>query len=262
MTRIGWDAIGSRTYQGGIDRGVLYVSTQPGVPWSGLTSVTENSSGGVAKPLYLDGDKFSNLATPEEYDATLTAYTYPDEFEVCDGTVAARSGVLVTRQKRKPFGLSYRTLVGNDITPDFGYKIHLIYNVTAAPSTHSYKSTGQNVDVNDFNWKLTSLPPVTPGYKRTAHVILDSTDLTPEVLAYAEGILYGTDTTLPRLPSLIELVDLVDTDATLVVVDNGDGTFTVTAPMASLIMVTPSVAQITWSTATPIDANTYSISSP
>lgn len=223
--------------------------------------MTENASGGAPKPLYIDGDKYSNLSAPEEYEATLTAYTYPDEFEPCDGTAIARPGLLATRQKRMPFGLSYRTRVGNDLTTDANYKIHLVYNAMAAPSNRAYKSIGENADAVDFSWKITATPPPSPGYKRTAHVILDSETMSPQVLSAAEDILYGTDSTLSRLPSLVELIDLVDTNATLTVVDHGDGTFSVTAPMSMLKNIDSSTFQLN-SGVTIVDSNTYSVSSP
>jgi hypothetical protein len=262
LTKIVWDAMASRVYQTGIDRGVLYVGNSPGVPWNGITSVIENSSGGAVKPLYLDGEKFSNLASSEEYDANLSAYTYPDEFEICDGTASVRPGLLVTRQKRKSFGLSYRTRVGNALSSDLGYRIHIVYNATASPSVHTYKTIGDTVSANDFNWKLSALPPVTQGYKRTSHIILDSRYLTPEVLSAVEDILYGTDSTLSRLLSFAELVDLIDTNATLTVVDNGDGTFTITAPMSVLGMVSPSNFSVSGPTVNLIDSTHYSVSSP
>lgn len=261
MTRIAWDALGSRLYEVGIDRAVLYVGSQPGVPWNGITSVSESSSGGNQTPYYLDGDKYLNLSSPEEYEASLTAYTYPDEFMACDGTAAVRQGLLATRQKRKPFGLSYRTKVGSDLNEDLAYKIHIVYNVTAAPASRSYKSMGGGVDPNDFNWKLTAVPAVTAGYRKTAHIILDSRTMDPVVLSAAEDILYGTDSTLSRLPSFAELVDLIDTNATLTVVDNGDGTFTVTAPMSDLAMIDSSNFEITWPTVS-VSGDTFTVSSP
>lgn len=261
MSRISWDSSGSHRYESGIDRGVLYIDGQPGVPWNGLTSVTETATGGVAQPVYVDGEKVLNLASREEYQATITAYTYPDEFESCDGVYTARPGLFVTNQPRVSFGLSYRTLIGNDLNNKYAYKIHLVYNVLASPSTKSYKSNSNSTQVDDFSWGLTSLPPVMAGYKRSSHVVIDSRTADPRLLTAIENVLYGDDTDNGRLLTLAELIDLADTNATLVVVDNGDGTFTITAPSIDLVMLDDSIFQLSWPTALFVDANTFTVSS-
>lgn len=262
MPRIIWDAVGSRKYETGVDRGVLYIDGQPGVPWNGLTSIAENaqgSSGGSTKGYYVDGEKYLNLAPREEYQATLTAYTYPDEFEPCNGSVAVRPGLFVTKQKRVSFGLSYRTMIGNDQSNTYGYKLHLIYNVLASPANKSYKTVDGKNQIDDFSWTLSSTPPVMSGYRRTSHIVIDSTLVDPVILAAVEDILYGTSSFSPRLPALAELTDLVDTNDSLVVVINGDGTATITAPLSDLVMLDSSVVQISWSTVVFVDANTATI---
>lgn len=264
MSRINWDAAGSRKYEIGIDRGVLYVDGQPGVPWNGLVSIadnTGNSSSGSSKSFYVDGEKYLNLDPREEYQATLTAYTYPEEFEPCNGDVSVRSGLMVTKQKRTSFGLSYRTGIGNDVSSSYGYKIHIIYNIIAAPANRTYKTIDNNQQLDNFSWALSSLPPAMVGYQRTSHIVIDSTVMDPSNLSGIEDILYGNDSFAPRLPSLTELTDLIDTNNTLVVVDNGDGTYTMTAPISDLMMLDDSIFQLTWSTAVFVDANTYTVTS-
>lgn len=264
MSKIIWDAVGSRKYETGIDRGVLYVDGQPGVPWNGLTSISESSgssSAGSSKSFYVDGEKYLNLDPREEYQATLTAYTYPEEFEPCNGDVAVRPGLFVTKQKRVSFGLCYRTMIGNDLSDTYGYKLHLIYNLTASPANKSYKTVTGNTQLDDFSWTLTSLPPVMAGYRRTAHIILTSTELDDVVLSGIEDILYGSTTSVSRLPTLSELSDIIDTNNALTVVDNGDGTFTVTAPLSDLVMLDDITYQLTWPTAVLDDANTFTVSS-
>lgn len=261
MSRINWDAVGSRLYEGGLDRGVLYVDGHAGVPWNGLTSITENSPGGTSKSFYVDGEKYVNLASREEFQATLTAYTYPKEFEVHDGVAPVRPGLLITKQKRDPFSLSYRTMVGSDQSDTSGHKIHIVYDVLASPSNRAYKTATGAIQIDNFTWTLTSLPRVQPGYRRSSHIIIDSRIVDPAVLAGVENILYGDTSTSARLPTLVELMDLVDTNDMLVVVDNGDGTYTMTAPVGSLYMLDSSVFQLTWPTAVFIDANTYTVSS-
>lgn len=261
MTRINWDAAGSRLYENGLDRGVLYVDDQPGVPWNGLTSLTENSPGGVSQAYYVDGEKYANLSSREEFQATLTAFTYPDEFEVCSGMSSVRPGLLITKQKRNSFGLCYRTMIGNDQSNVFAYKLHLIYNVLAAPSNRAFKTTGGNTQVDDFSWVLTSLPPVQAGYQRSSHIILDSRVLDPSILSAIEDIVYGSGSASSRLPELTELADLIDTGNVLIVTDNGDGTYSMTAPVGSLYMLDSSIFQLTWPTAVFVDANTYTVTS-
>lgn len=261
MSRISWDAVGSRLYEGGIDRGVLYIDGQPGVPWNGLNSITENSPGGTSKSFYVDGEKYANLSSREEFEATLAAYTYPEAFESCNGMASIRPGLIITKQKRKSFSLSYRTMIGNDKSNAYAYKIHLVYNVTAAPSNRAYKTSSGTSQIDDFSWVLTTLPPELVGYRRSAHIILDSRDIDPTIMSGIENALYGDDATLARLPSLDELADLVDTGNVLTVTDNGDGTYTMTAPQVDLTMLDTSIWQLTWPTAVFIDANTYTVSS-
>jgi hypothetical protein len=256
MTMIVWDAPGKRYYETGIDRGVLYVDGSPGVPWNGLTSITKAPLGGDAKPFYVDGVKFSNRSRVEEYEATLTALTYPDEFEACDGSAEPRPGMFVTGQQRKSFGLSYRNTIGNDLSDD-GYKINIVYGAYAAPTTRGHKTHNDSVQVLEFMWKVTALPPVIDGYKQSAHIILDSRFVDPATLAGIEEILYGTDTYPPRLPSYTELVELYDTANALTITDNGDGTYTAVAPSYAMFMLDDSIFQLTWDTVNYVDANTF-----
>lgn len=260
MSRLTWGDPGTRFYEAGVDRGVLYLNGIPGVPWSGLTSVSENPTGGAAKPFYIDGVKYSNTSSPEEFEATLTAFTYPDEFSVCDGTAQVRSGMFLAQQRRKPFGLSYRTMIGSDVSDEHAYKLHLVYNALAAPSVHNHKTIVELISPDDFSWKITTLPPATTGYQRSSHIMFDSRIIDPLLLSSIEDILYGNDSTASRLPSLAELTDLVDTGAAITVVDNGDGTFTITAPMFALQMLDQDTFQLSSPNAVIVDDNTYTLS--
>lgn len=261
MSRITWGDAGARRYENGVDRGVLYVGSQPGVPWNGLTSVSEATSGGDPKPFYIDGVKYLNLAAPEEYEATLTAFTYPDEFEECDGSHQPRAGLFVTRQKRLSFGLSYRSMISSDLGEDVGYKIHIVYNALAAPSNRDRKTRTDTGSLDDFSWKITTCPPAITGYTRTSHFIVDSRFTDPSVLTLIENKLYGTDTDSAALPTVDELIGFYDTISGLVITDNGDGTWTATAPNDVIRMLDDTTFEITSSTATFIDADSYTISS-
>jgi hypothetical protein len=191
----------------GVDQGVLYVGTAEGVPWNGLVSVSEAPTGGDATPYYVDGIKYLNRLAGEEFEATLEAYTYPNEFATCDGTSPYKNGLFVTQQKRKPFGLSYRTKIGNDVDgADHAYKIHLIYNALASPSPRSNDTITDSVDPFNFSWKLTTTPPAIAGRKPTSHFMIDTRETPFEVLTRIEEILYGSDDEASRLPTIPELV--------------------------------------------------------
>lgn len=261
MTRLDWDAVGSRFYEAGIDRGVLFVDGYPGVPWSGLTSVNESPSGGDPQSFYIDGVKYLMISAPEEFEGTITAYTYPNEFSECNGDDQPRSGLFLTHQRRKTFGMSYRTKIGNDLDGSYGYKIHIIYNAIASPSERSNETLKDNVDPDDFSWKITCKAPVMDGYRRTSHIIVDSRSTDPSVLAEIEDILYGTDEDQSRIPTLDEIIAAYDTISTLTVVDNGDGTWTATAPYDVIRMIDDDVFEITAATAIFIDEDTYTLSS-
>lgn len=262
MPRLEWNAVGSRFYEAGVDRGVLYVGDNPGVVWNGLTSVNENPSGGEAKPHYVDGVKYRNTSAPEEFEATITAFTYPDEFAECDGTHQPRLGMFIAQQRRKPFGLTYRTKVGSDTDPEFGYKIHIVYNALASPSSQEHSTLDSSIDPNDFSWKITTRPPFISDYRPMSHVVVDSRTTDPSVLSDLEDALYGTEVEAPYLPTFAELVEIFDRISELTVVDNGDGSFTVTAPGDEIRMLDETTFQITSSAAVFIDDDSYTLSSP
>lgn len=260
--RLEWNAVGTRFYEAGVDQGVLYVADQPGVVWTGLTSVEEAPSGGEAKAYYIDGVKYLNIATAEEFGATINAFTYPDEFAECDGTSRVRPGLMLTQQRRKQFGLSYRTTVGNDQSPTYGYKIHLVYNALASPSQRSHSTINESTDPSEFSWTLTTRPPVMPGFKRSSHIVIDSRDVHPARMKAVEDILYGSDLEAARLPDLAELVDIFDAPVELTVVNNGSGLYTISGTNEMVRILDEITAEITGPTIIAIDVNTYSITSP
>lgn len=216
MAILQWDAQGERVYETGVDHGVLYLANAQGVydqgfAWNGLTTVTESPSGAETNPQYADNIKYINLTSAEEFGATIEAFTYPEEFGVCDGT-AMVGGVSIGQQGRRPFGLAYRTLVGNDLQgTDFGYKLHLIYGATAAPSEKAYSTVNDSPEAITFSWEVTTAP-VNVGvveqvnYKPTASLTIDSTKVDADTLAELEGMLYGTASTEPKLPTPAEVI--------------------------------------------------------
>lgn len=262
MPRLTWDLAGGRFFEIGVDRGVLYPDSQPGVAWTGLMSVVERPSGGSARAFYIDGIKYLNIPSTEEFEATINAFTYPNEFAVCDGTAQFHLGLSVTQQSRKSFGLSYRTKLGNDTDGiDHAYRIHLVYNALAEPSQRVNTTLGGSEEPADFSWDITTRPPTMTGYKRTAHLVVDSRTTNLETMTAIEDILYGTDSLAARLPTLAELVAIFEANTSLTVTDNGDGTFTITGPDEAITMLDATTFEITWPSAIYIDAVSYTISS-
>ena len=209
-----WDKAGERLYETGVDRTVLYPirdtisdPTDPydaGVAWNGVTGISQTASGGEPTPLWADNTKYLNLISAEEAGLTIEAYTYPDEFEECDGSREIATGASIGLQPRKVFGLSYRTLIGNDQkASDFGYKLHLVYGCLASPSERSYATVNDSPEAISFSWSVTTTPVEVPGFKPTSIITIDSTKTDAAKMAALESILYGiagTNSTDPKLP--------------------------------------------------------------
>lgn len=207
MSKLEWDKKTERLYETGVKQGVLYVQKADGtynngVAWNGLTAVTENPSGAESNPLYADDIKYIDLRSAEEFGATIEAYTYPDEFAACDGSATVTAGVTIGQQVRKPFGLCYRTTLGNDSEfNDHGYKLHIIYNATASPSEKGYQTINDNPEAITFSWEITTTPVAVTGYKPTASITIDSTKVDATKLGTLEDLLYGTAQAEPTLPT-------------------------------------------------------------
>lgn len=262
MARISWDGIGQRFFETGVDRGVLFVEGEKAVPWNGLISVDEGSDGGEPKPYYIDGVKYLNLASVEEFTAKLSAFYSPPEFDQCDGMSELATGLSVGQQKRKPFGLSYRTMIGNDIEgSDHGYKIHLIYNALASPSDRAHKTINDSGEAGELSWDLTTTPTLFKTDVFSAHMVINTVTAYPEVVVSVEEILYGTDTTEPRMPTPSEVVNIFKAYDDIVVIDNGDGTFTVQGRDLNVYMTSSTTFEINSDQAVMIDAQSYTLSS-
>lgn len=219
---IKWDQTGERFYETGVDQGVLYVKDAEGnypegVAWNGLISVSENPTGAEPTPFYADNIKYLNLMSIEEFGASIEAFTYPEEFEQCDGSAALAKGVTVGQQKRSEFGLSYRTKVGNDLDDELGYKLHLVYGALASPTDKEYQTINESPEAITFSWEVvtTPVPVSTPGLRPTASVVIDSTKVDKAKLQALEAILYGQAAdeeggteTKPRLPMPEEIASM------------------------------------------------------
>ena len=214
MARLVWDKTGERFYETGVRQGVLYPMVDgaypKGVAWNGLTAVTESPSGAESTALYADDIKYLNLRSTEEFGATIEAYTYPKEFEECDGSAELAAGVTIGQQPRKSFGLSYRTALGNDVeNENHGYKLHLLYGATASPSEKAYATTSDSPEAITFSWEVTTVPVNVEGFKPTALLTIDSTKVDPAKLAALEDILYGKAEAEARLPLPDEIATLM-----------------------------------------------------
>ena len=209
-----WDEDGKKLYETGIKNGVLYLQVAGayplGVAWNGLIGVSESPSGAEASPLYADDTKYLNLISNEDFGATIEAYTYPDEFGACDGSAEISDGVLIGQQNRSKFGFAYRTIIGNDTEGDaLGYKLHLVYGATAAPSEKAYKTVNDSPEAITFSWAVTTVPVAVTGFKPTACLTIDSTKVPALALAELEAILYGTELIDPRMPLPDEIVTIL-----------------------------------------------------
>ena len=201
MAKIKWDEAGKHVYETGVSKGVLYVMSDTpgtygkGVAWNGLSSVSESPTGAEVSAIYADNIKYLNLMSREEFEGSIEAYTYPDEFMACDGSASPEDakGFIVGQQDRKTFAFCYQTKVGNDLNPEAGHKIHIIYGALASPSERSYETVNDSPEAMTFSWDITTTPVAVTGFKPTAHVELDSTKIAADKLAKIEAKLYGTD---------------------------------------------------------------------
>ena len=199
MAKLVWDEVGSRFFETGVKNGVLFVQNDEGgydkgVVWNGLTAVTESPSGAEETPLYADDIKYVVFYSNEEFGATVEAYTYPEEFEQCDGSASLGKGISVGQQARRSFALVYKTAVGNDIQgQDFGYKIHIIYGCKAAPSEKAFATVNDSPEAVTFSWEISTVPVNVEGLKPTATVVIDSTKCDKEHLAAIEAKLFGSE---------------------------------------------------------------------
>jgi len=217
MTKVSWNDPGTRFYEDGVDRGVLYVQTvsgltpqhADGVPWNGLVSVSEKVSGGDITTYYWDGQAYYNDAMDEDFSATLEAFMYPDAFAQCDGSVAIVPGFEAMLQPKKLFSLAWRTRVGNDVDADIGYKLHLLYNASAEPSDRVYKTRSRTADPNNFSWGLKAIPIDATIFKPTPYFVIDSRKTSPARMQALEDKLYGTANTAPQMPDTFQLYNLM-----------------------------------------------------
>lgn len=200
MAALAWDQTGEHVFETGIRKGVLYPLNGTGIPWNGLTSVDVTSET-ETEPVYFDGKKINDIVSLGSFSASLKALTYPDEFTFYEGAAEDTQGFFVMNQFPSRFGLSYQTLVSDDLSSE-DYKIHLVYNVLAVPSSKTYETVSEETSPTEFEWTITAVPQEIEGHRPTAHVVIDSRKLSPPLLTAVEGILYGDTFQDAHLPPL------------------------------------------------------------
>lgn len=250
MTRVLWDQVGERRIETGVDRGVLYLQNGAGVydngyAWNGLTAVTESPSGAESNKQYADNQVYINLMSAEDFGGTIEAFTFPNQFAQCDGSLAASAGVFIGQQDRKVFGLSYRTLIKTDTNPNAGYKLHLVYGAMASPSEKGYSTVNDSPEGLGLSWDFSTTPVAittqingaTP--KPSAILTIDSTQVPASNLSALEDALYGTAGSNPRLPTPDEVIAMFAGALTVV---------TPTAPTATAagLITIPTVTGVTY----------------
>lgn len=215
MSKLTWDGIGERLFETGLDHGVLFPmnttgSYDVGVAWNGLTAVNESPDGGEPNDHYADNIKYATIMSAENFKATIEAFTYPAEFEACDGSAEIATGVTIGQQARKKFGLSYRTKIGNDVDgEDHGYKVHIVYGCLATPSARNHETINESPEPMAMSWEVSTTPVEVTGYKPTAHLVVDSTKVDSGKMEALEKILYGDSSSEPKLPTPAEVIAAV-----------------------------------------------------
>jgi hypothetical protein len=262
MARITWDEIGERIFEAGVFNCVLYNEERQGTAWNGITSIKESVSSDAVDELYFDGKKIAPYIGEEDFSGTITAVTYPDSFLDFTGESELYPGINYSAQSPKKFHLSYKTNVGNYVDGiDHGYKIHILYNLTAKPSSIDNSTNNESISILDFSWEINSLPEIVEHHRPTAHIIIDASTINEDVLDYIENALYGTETSDPELPLLSEFVKNINEWGLIIITDNMDGTWTATGPDEYFSMIDSTTFQITGVDGTYSDADTYTISS-
>jgi hypothetical protein len=238
MAILVFDQTGDRRYETGVDHGVLYPLNaetalyDTGVAWNGLTTVKEQPTGAAANPQFADNIKYLNLTSAEDFGGTIEAFTFPDEFGACDGTSAPVDGLTVGQQPRQIFGLSYRSQVGNDVSSSLGYKLHLVYGATAAPSEKDYSTVNDSPAAVAFSWTFTCTPATVTDLQPTSIIIIDSTKVDSGALSDLEDFLYGTGGSNPSLPSPDDVIALFSGSVTKITLGPAtfNGAHTITIP--------------------------------
>lgn len=219
MSKLVWDQIGDRRYETGVEQAAIFPMTKEGAygagaAWNGLTAITESPSGAEPTALYANDKKYVELMSAEEFGGTIEAYTYPDEFGACNGEAAIAKGVKVTQQARTPFGLVYKSLIGNDIEgTKYGYKLTFVYGARVSPSEKSNNTVNDSPEAATLSWEFTTTPVTIAGFDPTSRIVIDSTEIDADKLAAIEAIIYGSEESEPKMILPDELITMLGDEA-------------------------------------------------
>lgn len=260
MTAIVWDQVGERIFEAGVSRGVLYKTDGSGVAWNGLIEV-EDGYDTTTEPVHFDGQKVNDILEIGDFQGVIRAFTYPDEFLEYFGSIEDTTGFRLTGQQQNRFSMSYRTEISNDVAANMGYKIHVLYNLTAVLAPRTSATLTLEPEATEFEWTVTSIPEPVSGYRASSHVIFDSRVIDPYLMLDLEAILYGNDEVDARLPRMQGLAQFMSKWGRLVITDHGDGTWTAYSPLDGVIEIDGDEFTIDSDTITMLDSETYEISS-
>lgn len=261
MSRMVWGVAADRSIEQGLDRGVLYPRNKPAAAWNGLISVDE-SAGEAATSYYIDGRPFLQFSKPKEFSATLRAYTYPDVFSEIMGLVEVADGMYLDSQTGDAFDLCYRTMIANAAVGDrAGHKLHLVYNATVVSPGRSYQTLSDAINPVDMSWEIQAVPVIVEGYRPTAHIVIDTRNIDPAKLQQIENLLYGTISTEPSMPTPQQVFDILSYGDTIIITDNGNGTWTALGSRDNIYMIGDGIFQIDNVNAVHHGDGTYTISS-
>lgn len=259
--RLVWGAITERQIETGVDRGVIYLKDGTVAVWNGLTAIDEEGGEGAVE-YYIDGRPFLYFPKPKEFKATLQAYTYPDEFSQILGETEITDGMYLDSQMGDSFGLCYRTKIIDPLRGESGnYKIHLIYNATVVPSAKSFGTIGDSINPVEFSWDIQAVPVRVPGYRSTAHVIIDTQHMDAARISQIETILYGNPVITPSMPLPHVIFDLLNFGDSIIITDNGDGTWTAEGSYENVVSISSDIFEIRNANANVYNDGTYQISS-
>lgn len=251
MSRLIWNQVGLRTFESGVDRGVLYLPSRAGEAWDGLVSISEKPAEQEVETAYLDGVPYLQKINRESFEAEIEAYTYPESFD----QVTSFHGA----QPAKPFGFSYRTRYTNDLGQELT-RIHLVYGALAKVSMPSTTTLNGTPNISLFAWSIKARPFFLAGHAPTSHIIIDEKSAWHEAVTALTNALYGTSSTNPRLPSPEEVLAIFYNNATLRIIDHGDGTWTAIGPDDVVKMLSATEFQINWPSAVYLNSTTYQVS--
>lgn len=261
MPKLVWDKMSDRVYESGLDKGVLYLPDGSAVPWNGLTSVIEQFDKEVTS-VYFDGMKINDVVTLGDFSATMKAVTYPDEFIDLEGVQSMKSGVYLNDQRPKPFGLCYRTQFGNAVSGDVvGYKIHILYNVTAIPNEKAYATMSDDPNLVEFEWTISAVPEELSGFRPTAHFTINSLETDPLLMEDLEAMLYGSTSANAALIPMTSLFAFIRDWYRIKIIDNADGSWTAVSDRDEFIqMLTVDKFQLLDANAVYLTNDTYLLS--